>query len=75
MRWGRLAEQVDLVKSDWNGFNVLHSTAGVVGGLMLGFVPQKGGFATRDMVRALEQGRLKVLYNLGADEGGFIAPS
>ena len=65
---GRLAEQVDLVKSDWNGFNVLHSTAGVVGGLMLGFVPQKGGFATPEMVRALEQGRLKVLYNLGADE-------
>ena len=64
----RLAKQVDLVKKGWNGFNVLHSTAGLVGGLMLGFLPQKDGLATQDMLGALEQGTLKVLYNLGADE-------
>jgi NADH-quinone oxidoreductase subunit G len=48
----------------WNAFNVLHSAASRVGGLDLGFVPDKGG---RDVAGMLK-GDMQVVYLLGADE-------
>jgi len=65
---GQLAKQVDLVKKDWNGFNVLHTAAARVAGLMLNFLPGKGGKPTMEIIAGLEKGNIKVLYNLGADE-------
>src|SRR5690554_3827634 len=59
-----LAEQWNLVREDWNGFNVLHMAAARMGALMLGFA-QKGGLA--DLVDA----QPKVLLALGADEVEF----
>ncbi|MCP5402681.1 MAG: NADH-quinone oxidoreductase subunit G [Novosphingobium sp.] len=56
-----LAEELGVVKEDWNGFNVLHLAAARMGGLMLGFA-QKGGLA--DIVAA----KPKVLLSLGADD-------
>ncbi|HEU0117676.1 MAG TPA: NADH-quinone oxidoreductase subunit NuoG, partial [Alphaproteobacteria bacterium] len=38
-----LAEKFNMVRDDWNGFNVLQLAASRVGGLDLGFVPQSGG--------------------------------
>jgi NADH-quinone oxidoreductase subunit G len=64
---GKLAKQVDLITSDWNGFNVLHTAAARVAGLMLNFLPGKGGKSTMDIVAGLEKGSIKVLYNLGGD--------
>ena len=46
----------------WNGLSILHTSASMVGGLDIGFVPAKGG------VSAEKMGRLDVLFNLGADE-------
>ncbi|QWC58069.1 NADH-quinone oxidoreductase subunit G [Erythrobacter sp. 3-20A1M] len=51
----------NLVREDWNGFNVLHTSAARMGGLMLGYA-QKGGIA--DIAKAAP----KVLLSLGADE-------
>jgi len=48
-------------RAGWNGFNVLHTSASRMGGLMLGFA-QKGGIA--DIVDAAP----KVVLALGADE-------
>jgi NADH-quinone oxidoreductase subunit G len=48
----------------WNGFNVLHTAAGRVAGLDLGFVPGKGG---KDAAGILGAG-MEVVYLLGADE-------
>ncbi|HLV07341.1 MAG TPA: NADH-quinone oxidoreductase subunit NuoG [Croceibacterium sp.] len=59
-----LAEQWNLVREGWNGFNVLHMAAARMGALMLGFA-QKGGLA--DLVDA----KPKVLLALGADEVDF----
>ena len=58
------AEQFDLVREGWNGFNVLHFSAARMGGLMLGFA-QKGGM--KDIVTA----KPKVVISLGADEMDF----
>jgi NADH-quinone oxidoreductase subunit G len=48
----------------WNGFNVLHSDASMVGALDIGFVPGEGGMD----VAAMLKGGVDFLFNLGADE-------
>jgi NADH-quinone oxidoreductase subunit G len=52
----------------WNAFNVLHTAAARVAGLDLGFVPGKDGLDVAGMTAAASEGRLDVLYLLGADE-------
>ena len=58
------AEQFNLVRDGWNGFNVIHMAASRMGGLMLGYA-QKGGMA--DLVAAAP----KMVISLGADEVDF----
>jgi NADH-quinone oxidoreductase subunit G len=60
-----IAEQYDLIQSDWNGFNILHTAAARVGGLDLGIVT-KGGVAS--ILDQCNSGSVKVVYLLGADE-------
>ncbi len=55
-------------KPDWNAFNVLHTAAGRVAGLDLGFVPAKGGRDVSGMLAAAAHGDMDVLYLLGIDE-------
>ncbi|MBA3677794.1 MAG: NADH-quinone oxidoreductase subunit G [Sphingosinicella sp.] len=61
-----LVDQFNLVRPDsgggaWNGYNVLHTAAARMGGLMLGYA-QPGGMA------ALATAAPKLLFLLGADE-------
>jgi NADH-quinone oxidoreductase subunit G len=56
-----LVEPLGLVKSGWNGFNVLHTSASRMAGLILGFA-QKGGLAD------IEAAKPEVVILLGADE-------
>ena len=70
----KAAAAIGVVKDGWNGFNVLHTEAGLVGALDIGFVPAEGGLDTGAM---LAPGALDVLFNLGADEvdvpaGAFV---
>ena len=59
----KLAQAVNAVRDDWNGFSVLHTAAARVGGLDVGFVPGKGGKDAAGML-----GETDVLFLLGADE-------
>ncbi len=59
-----VAKKIGVVRDDWNGFNVLHTAAGRVGGLDIGFVPGSGG---KD-AGAIAGGDVDLLFNLGADE-------
>ncbi|MBC6404283.1 MAG: NADH-quinone oxidoreductase subunit G [Rhodospirillales bacterium] len=52
----------------WNGFNVLHTAAGRVAGLMMGFLPQAGGYELEGILASCEEGTVKLVYLLGADE-------
>jgi NADH-quinone oxidoreductase subunit G len=63
----RLAAHVGALTYDWHGFNVLHTAAGRVGALDLGFVPGPNGKATDAMLG----GGVDLLWLLGAD--GFDA--
>jgi NADH-quinone oxidoreductase subunit G len=60
----RLAVEVHAVGVEWHGFNVLHTAAGRVGALDLGFVPGPGGRGMDGMLG----GGVDVLWLLGADE-------
>ncbi len=59
----RLAVDIGAVKDGWNGFGVLHTAAARVGGLDIGFVPEKGDLNTAQMLE-----KAKLLFLLGADE-------
>ncbi|UZK70155.1 NADH-quinone oxidoreductase subunit NuoG [Sphingomonas sp. S1-29] len=59
-----LAGSLNLVREGWNGFNVVHTAAARMGGLMLGYA-QPGGIA--DIVAAAP----KLAFFLGADEVDF----
>ena len=64
----QVAVTANLVRADWNGFNVLHLAAARVGGLDLGFLPQAGGRDTRGILEGAQAGEIEVVYLLGADE-------
>jgi NADH-quinone oxidoreductase subunit G len=55
------AKKYNLVKQDWNGFNVLHFAAARMGGLMLGYAHEGG-------IKALAKKKPKLAFFLGADE-------
>jgi NADH-quinone oxidoreductase subunit G len=69
----RAAVALGVIKDGWNGFNVLHTQASMVGALDIGFVPGEGCLD----VAAMLKGGIDVLFNLGADEidvpaGAFV---
>jgi NADH-quinone oxidoreductase subunit G len=64
----KIAETYNLIRDDWNGFNVLHTAASRVGALDIGFVPQKGGLDMEGMIAAIEKKAVKFVYLLGVDE-------
>ncbi len=66
----RLANDMGMIKESegWNGFNVLHTAAGRVGALDVGFVPGPDGFGVEEILQASEAGNMDVVYLLGADE-------
>lgn len=65
-----IAHKHGLITEEWNGFNILHTAAARVAGLDLGLVPQpgKGPQNVQEILAACQQGQLKALYLLGADE-------
>jgi len=56
-----LVESLNLIRGDWNGYNVLHTAAARTGGLMLGFA-RAGGMTS------LAEAAPQLLFLLGADE-------
>ncbi len=63
-----IADNCDLIKEDWNGFNMLHYAAARVGGLEVGFVPGKGGKDIAGMIQAINNHEIDTLFLLGVDE-------
>ena len=65
---GKLAAAMNVVREDWNGFNVLHTAAARVGGLDIGFMPGEGGRDFAGILDGAQQGDVETVYLLGADE-------
>ncbi len=66
-----IAEACNLIRPDWNGFNVLHRAAARVGALDIGFVPDSGGKDVAGIIDGCRSGSVELLYLLGADELDF----
>lgn len=62
----QLGSDTGVITKDWNGLNILHTSASQVGGLDLSFVPSKGGKDTASMLKNMD-----VLFLHGADELGL----
>ncbi len=71
-----LSQLAKLAKANesWNGLNVLHTSAGRVAGLDVGFVPGEGGRDVADILDGLQSGEVSFLYLLNADELAFAKP-
>jgi NADH-quinone oxidoreductase subunit G len=63
-----LAEKLNAVREDWNGFAVLHTAAARVGGLDLGLVPGEGGRDVEGVLAGCEKREIELVYLLAADE-------
>jgi NADH-quinone oxidoreductase subunit G len=64
----KLAEKYNMLRPDWNGFNVLQRAASRVGGIDLGFLPHDKGLATNAILEAARNGKMDIVWLLGADE-------
>ncbi len=63
-----LAEKVNAVRADWNGFAILHTAAARVAGLDLGLVPGEGGRDVEGILDGCEKREIELVYLLAADE-------
>ena len=63
-----LTAKYKIVRDDWNGFNILHNHASMVGSLDIGFSPSHGGYGIAEILEKAESGTIKLLYLLGSDE-------
>lgn len=63
-----LVDKFAIVKPDWNGFNVLHNHAAMVGALDIGFVCGNEGNGAEEILKKTQDGTVKVLYLFNADE-------
>ncbi len=59
----KIAVCYGVVRDGWNGFNILHNNAALVGALDIGFEPQNG-FSAQDII----SGKTDFVLNLGYDE-------
>ena len=64
----KIADSCAMVREDWNGFNLLHTAAGRVGALDLGFLPGAGGQGLAGILAGAASGAIDTVYLLGADE-------
>jgi NADH-quinone oxidoreductase subunit G len=70
----KLAQNINAVRDDWNGWAVLHTGASRVGALDVGFVPQQNGFNAAQIAKG---DMLDVIFALSVDEidigaGAFV---
>jgi NADH-quinone oxidoreductase subunit G len=63
-----LAEKLNAVRADWNGFAVLHTAASRVGALDLGLVPGEGGLDVAGIIAGCASKAIEAVYLLAADE-------
>lgn len=64
----RLAQKFNVVSKEWWGFNVVQRAASRIAALSLGFVPQKTGAATQEILQGAKNNDWDVLWLLGYDE-------
>lgn len=62
-----IALKYNIVRSDFNGFNILHNHASMVASLDLGFTLGAGRDGVPEILKMTQDGKVKCIYLLGAD--------
>ena len=62
-----LAEYLGVVKKEWNGFNILQTSAGRTGALDIGFIPSKKGLNAKQIFSKGDEGDLSFIWLMGVD--------
>ena len=62
-----LAEYLGVVKKEWNGFNILQTSAGRTGALDIGFIPTKKGLNAKQIFSKGDEGDLSFIWLMGVD--------
>ena len=63
----KIAEKYRMIGIDWNGFNMLHKTAALVGALDVGFVSENEHINADVILEKAKKGHIKAIYLLGVD--------
>jgi NADH-quinone oxidoreductase subunit G len=63
-----ICKKYNIIREDWNGFNILHNHASTVGALDIGFFAKSESSKAINMAKASVSGELDILFLLGADE-------
>jgi len=64
----KIAENNGLIKEDWNGFNLLTKSTGLVNGLELGFTPKKSETDVNSILENCQKGEIKAVFLHGVDD-------
>lgn len=64
----KIVEKYGLVKGDWNGFNFLAKSTGLVNGLEVGFVPSAANIDVKSILDKAESGEIKAVFLHCVDE-------
>lgn len=64
----KIAEKYGLVKGDWNGFNFLAKSTGLISGLEVGFVPSAANVDVKSILDKAESGEIKAVFLHCVDE-------
>lgn len=61
----KLCQKYDMIRADWNGYNLLSRTSGQVAMLDFDVYPVTAGMEAKDMPKAIEDGLVKTLFIYG----------
>ena len=67
----KIAEKFEMIQDNWNGFNFLSKSSGLINGLELGFTSSHG---IGSILKDCEDGKIKLAFLLGVDDDiNFVA--
>lgn len=64
----QITDKYRIVRPNWNGFNILHNHASMVGALDLDFIYGNSGTGSFDILHKTQAGEIEMLYLLGSDD-------
>ena len=64
----KIAEKYRMIGTEWNGFNMLHKTASLVGSLDIGFISKNEHINADVILEKAKKGDIKAVYLLGVDD-------
>lgn len=64
----KICYKYNIIRDDWNGFNILHNHASTVGALDIGFCKTDSSLSAVEMAENITKGDMDILFLLAADE-------